>query len=181
MGIHLIDKGLRYCPETISCESVDSPVGAILVASTSEGICFMGLSTGKEADMEVLHAEFPSSQLTWIHDDRHSQAATEVFHPSSSAIDILLWGTPLQKAVWKALLQIPRNATVSYERLSLMAGYPRAIRAVASAVGRNRIAPLLPCHRVVRKSGAIGQYRWGVGAKMAILGYESLHFVNVKN
>jgi O-6-methylguanine DNA methyltransferase len=86
----------------------------------------------------------------------------------------LLVGTHLQQSVWKALLEIPRGETVSYLDLAIKIGKPKAYRAVANAVGANPISPLIPCHRVVRKGGALGGYYWGTEVKAKLLQEEGL-------
>ena len=89
-----------------------------------------------------------------------------------------LEGTPFQKKVWQALTEIPKGKTLTYKELARRIGRPRAIRAVANAVGRNPLAPLIPCHRVIRSDGAIGGYsgKGGVKAKIKLLKKEGLTF-----
>lgn len=87
---------------------------------------------------------------------------------------LLLVGTPLQQSVWKALLEIPKGKTVSYQDLAMKVGKPKAYRAVANAVGANPISPLIPCHRVLRKGGALGGYYWGTESKQALLKEEGI-------
>jgi len=84
----------------------------------------------------------------------------------------VLKGSPLQLKVWEALLSIPYGATTTYAALARGAGAPAAVRAVASAVGDNPIAVLIPCHRVLRATGAFGGYRWGIPRKAALLAVE---------
>lgn len=81
-------------------------------------------------------------------------------------------GSPLQIQVWEALLQIPHNQTITYQELAEQIGRPSAWRAVANAVARNDIAYFVPCHRVVRKNGEIGGYRWGEEKKVLLLNTE---------
>jgi methylated-DNA-[protein]-cysteine S-methyltransferase len=87
-----------------------------------------------------------------------------------------LSGTDFQKAVWQALTKIPRGKTVSYQELAVMAGFPRAVRAVANAVGKNPMAPTIPCHRVIRSDGGIGGYsgHGGIAAKKKLLRDEGI-------
>ena len=89
-------------------------------------------------------------------------------------INCLLRGTDLQHRVWKALLEIPEGTTVTYQDLALRVKNPKAVRAVANAVGANPISPLIPCHRVIRKGGELGGYYWGVGAKKKLLAAEGV-------
>ncbi|MCL5875141.1 MAG: MGMT family protein, partial [Candidatus Dependentiae bacterium] len=80
-----------------------------------------------------------------------------------------LQGTPLQLKIWHALREIPQGSTVNYQDLAIQIGHPKAWRAVANAVGKNPIAYLIPCHRVIRKDGTLGGYRWGIHKKQALL------------
>src|SRR5207245_5548736 len=86
---------------------------------------------------------------------------------------LLLMGTNFQIKVWQALLTIPAGAVVTYESIGALIGAPSASRAIGAAVGQNPIAYLIPCHRVIRKTGALGGYRWGHARKQAILGWEA--------
>ena len=81
-------------------------------------------------------------------------------------------GTPFQRKVWQTLMQTQRGETLSYEALALRAGEPKAIRAVASAVAQNRVAMLVPCHRVIHKDGTLGEYHWGKTLKQQLLDWE---------
>ncbi len=96
-------------------------------------------------------------------------------HPSGDAVRLLLAGTNFQIKVWEALLRIPPGSACTYEDVAQWVGQPSAARAVGGAVGANAIAYLIPCHRVIRKSGVIQEYRWGSTRKKAILGWEASH------
>jgi AraC family transcriptional regulator of adaptative response/methylated-DNA-[protein]-cysteine methyltransferase len=85
----------------------------------------------------------------------------------------LVKGTPFQVRVWRALLRVPSGTLVTYGNLAAAIGQPMAARAVGSAVGKNNLAYLIPCHRVIRKTGVIGDYRWGPSRKRAIVAWES--------
>ena len=86
---------------------------------------------------------------------------------------LYLIGAPFQIKVWEALLQIPSGHVTTYSEIAQCVGKPRAVRAVGTAVGRNPISWLIPCHRALRKSGALGGYHWGLPVKRALLAYES--------
>ena len=104
------------------------------------------------------------------------EVAERVFDPDAArrdSIRLLVKGTNFQIAVWKALLKIPPGRLVAYEQVARAIGRPSASRAVGSAVGANRISYLIPCHRVIRGSGALGGYAWGVPRKRAIIGWEA--------
>lgn len=87
---------------------------------------------------------------------------------------LALRGTPFQRAIWQALLGIPRGETRTYREIASAIGKPRATRAVGSAVGANPIAVIIPCHRVIRADGALGGYAWGVDAKIRLLQSEGV-------
>ena len=87
-------------------------------------------------------------------------------------VKILLKGTHFQRLVWKALLSIPQGETVSYQEIAKRVGRPRSVRAVGQAVGRNPVAIFIPCHRVLRKDGQLGGYRWGPERKQLLLAGE---------
>ena len=88
-------------------------------------------------------------------------------------IEVVLQGTKLQQLVWSRLAQIPEGEMLTYSQVAALAGHDKAVRAVASAIGANVVAGLIPCHRVVRKSGELGGYRWGVERKAQMLGAET--------
>jgi AraC family transcriptional regulator of adaptative response/methylated-DNA-[protein]-cysteine methyltransferase len=93
--------------------------------------------------------------------------------PPEAPFSLFLKGTNFQTKVWKALLRIPPGAVTTYGRLARVMGAPKSARAVGSAVAKNPIAYLIPCHRVIRETGVLGEYRWGSARKRAILGWEA--------
>ncbi|HEY7804236.1 MAG TPA: methylated-DNA--[protein]-cysteine S-methyltransferase, partial [Orrella sp.] len=107
-------------------------------------------------------------------DDARAKAlVTAAFSQGSLTLPLVLSGTDFQRQVWRALLQIPLGETISYAQLASRVGKPGAARAVGSAVGANQIGFLVPCHRVVRQDGVIGQFRWGSDVKQRLLEWES--------
>ena len=153
----------------------ESPFGKYLLALTDKGICHLDFITmGMGESLNSLHAQWPDSTLIHNHD------VTKVVHKNlfdnvsgkKEVISLLLKGTNFQIQVWQALLKIPYGKISTYEELASLAGNQAATRASASAIARNGIAWLIPCHRVVRKIGESGQYRWGAGRKKIILAYE---------
>ncbi len=151
-----------------------SPLGEYLLAVTDRGICHISFITGDKAATESsFKKEWSLAQL------QHEQALTEVVHQqifyqnAAQEIQLLLRGTPFQLQVWQALLSIPFGKVSSYETLAKTAGNSAATRAAASAIARNRIAYLIPCHRVIHKIGESGEYRWGSTRKKMLLAYES--------
>ena len=99
-----------------------------------------------------------------------------IFQPATGSLEklpVLIQGTNFQLKVWEALLSIPKGAVTTYQQIAQSIGHPAAVRAVGSAVGDNPIAYLIPCHRVIRKEGMLGEYRWGSLRKKALIGWEA--------
>ncbi|MBI2309255.1 MAG: bifunctional helix-turn-helix domain-containing protein/methylated-DNA--[protein]-cysteine S-methyltransferase [Rhodocyclales bacterium] len=153
-----------------------TPLGSIICGLTPRGVCHLQfVDAGDEAAAEAaLRAEWPRAVCT-RDDDAVAAIARQLFAPLAGdrPIALLLRGTNFQIKVWEALLRVPAGCAVSYGDLAGMADMPRAQRAVGTAIARNRIAVLVPCHRVIRESGEIGQYSWGSERKSALLAYES--------
>ncbi len=155
-----------------------SPFGQAFLAASERGITRLAFTEGGDgawrAEVERLERAWPAAEIR--RDDRATGDLVErVFDPPGDAGEILVRvsGTNFQLAVWKALLAIPRGAVTSYQAVAEAAGRPGATRAVGSVVGANPVAYLIPCHRVIRKTGAIGDYRWGVARKRALIAWES--------
>ena len=151
-----------------------TPFGKCLIATTERGICHLGFvdgSEGRAIDNLVEHWKNAS-----MSEDYASTAplVNRIFLEGESALPLRLHlrGTNFQIKVWEALLSIPPGALTTYEQIAAQIGSPRAMRAVGSAVGDNPIAYLIPCHRVIRKSGEFGNYLYGSARKKAILARE---------
>jgi AraC family transcriptional regulator, regulatory protein of adaptative response / methylated-DNA-[protein]-cysteine methyltransferase len=154
-----------------------SPFGECLLAVTDRGLCGMQFVTGdRAAALAELGGRWPAAELV-LDDDATRETHQRVFRAPSGAEDppvtLLLSGTNFQIRVWDALLRIPEGELTTYGHLAADIGAPDAARAVGSAVGRNPIAYLIPCHRVIRGSGTFGEYRWGSARKAAMLGWEA--------
>ena len=152
-----------------------SPFGTCLVAVTGRGICHLGFVQSTEGDaLDVLTAAWKNARM--IEDHKSTKPLVgQIFDASARGrLNLHLRGTNFQLKVWEALLQIPAGMATTYENLAERIGQPAASRAVGSAVGHNPIAVLIPCHRVIRKVGEFGNYRYGSTRKMALLAYESL-------
>ncbi len=162
---------------TISWGWFDSPFGKALVMGTSKGICGLALSceTGDAAAMQDLTsrwglAEFvenPEVLRPWVQTAFGARATTMAKAP------LYLIGAPFQIKVWEALLQVPSGQVTTYSSIAASIGTPKAVRAVGTAVGRNPVSWLIPCHRALRKSGELGGYHWGLPVKRAMLAYEA--------
>jgi AraC family transcriptional regulator, regulatory protein of adaptative response / methylated-DNA-[protein]-cysteine methyltransferase len=157
-----------------------TPFGKCLIGLTERGICHLGFVSGSEGDaIDGLVSEWKEARMV---EDYRSTAAlvgpifdlrydTRIRQP----ITLHLRGTNFQLKVWEALMQIPAGAATTYEGLAQWVGKPNASRAVGSAVGHNPIAVLIPCHRVIRKIGDFGNYRYGELRKKALLAREYLN------
>ena len=153
------------------------PFGEALLAVTDRGICalFFAGEGERPAALGRLREDWNNARCV------QDRAATggivqRIFAPVSSAkgpLTLYLRGTNFQVKVWEALLTIPAGQLTTYERIARSIGRPGALRAVGSAVGRNPVAFVIPCHRVIRKSGEMGGYHWGVERKRLILAWES--------
>lgn len=155
----------------------ESPFGAALVMGTSKGICGIGFAgeTGAEAAMTDLMSRWPKA--TFVEDPMMLRPWVLVAFGAAdgnlSQAPIYLIGAPFQIKVWEALLTIPSGQVTTYSEIAQAVGAPRAARAVGTAVGRNPISWLIPCHRALRKSGGLGGYHWGLPVKRAMLAYEA--------
>ena len=154
-----------------------SPFGSCLAGKTDRGICWLSFHDKPNRDgIEQLQSEWKGASLVES-DDAIKNEMNQVFGKEqdvSTEFMVHLKGTNLQIRVWEALLKIPQGKLVSYSYLAKVVERPDAVRAVASAVGRNPVSYLVPCHRVIRQSGGLGGYRWGLTRKTAILARESL-------
>lgn len=155
-----------------------SPFGECLLASTGRGLCGLTFldGGGRPAEVAALQARWPHAHLVEDTDGTAPTAARIFALPLQSPnhpITLLLAGTNFQLKVWEALLRVPLGSVCTYEEVAAGIGQPSAARAVGGAVGSNAIAYLIPCHRVIRKSGVIQEYRWGSTRKKAMLGWEA--------
>ena len=155
-----------------------SPFGKCLVAVTERGICHLGFTqTSEGAAIDNLVADWKNARM--IEDNRGTAPLIEPIFDlkhRGKPLNIHLRGTNFQLKVWEALLKIPTGVVTTYEGLAERIGQPAATRAVGTAVGHNPIAVLIPCHRVIRKVGEFGNYRYGALRKKALLARE---FINM--
>ena len=152
-----------------------SPFGKCLVAVTERGICHLGFVQTSEGDaIDNLVSEWKNARMIEDHKST-AQLIESIFDAKARGkLNIHLRGTNFQLKVWEALLKIPAGTVTTYEGLAERIGQPTASRAVGTAVGHNPIAVLIPCHRVIRKVGEFGNYRYGAPRKKALLAYESV-------
>jgi AraC family transcriptional regulator, regulatory protein of adaptative response / methylated-DNA-[protein]-cysteine methyltransferase len=152
----------------------ESPFGAAFVATTGRGLCALAFVAPDDAgrSLRELRKRWPGAVLR-ADQEATREAARLAFGGGTNAVTLFLKGTNFQIRVWEALLRIPSGRAVTYEDIARQIGAPTAMRAVGAAVGQNPVAYLIPCHRVLRKSGAFGDYHWGATRKKAILAWES--------
>ena len=163
-----------------------SPFGECLLAVTERGICGLGFvgAGGRRKILADFRSRWPEAE--WVEAPRSTQPhVSRIFRGDrrngDRPLTLLLRGTNFQIKVWEALLKIPLGAVVPYEELAARVCSERAARAVGSAVGKNPVAFLIPCHRVIRKAGGIGGYHWGAARKKAILAWEAARTLGARD
>ena len=155
-----------------------TPFGDCLVAESERGVCHLTFidDHGPDAALEKLRLKWPEARLRRS-DATTASLASRIFErPGGNSkrptLRTFVTGSTFQVRVWRALLRVPPGSLVTYGQLAAAVGQPRAARAVGSAVGQNPVAYLIPCHRVIRETGVIGEYRWGRVRKRAMVGWE---------
>ncbi len=139
---------------------------------------WLAVMTPDEKICALAWKAFPDSQTLLKRFKKHALIEKKIHLPVK--LSCLLVGTPLQHQVWMALLDIPQGQTWSYQQLASHIHKPKAVRAVANAVGANPISPLIPCHRVIRSNNQMGGYYWGNKAKLALLQEEGVDIATLK-
>lgn len=159
----------------INYSFAESPFGNIIVASTTKGICHLAFADDEKDALQQLQSQFPKAAFRQVV-DTIQQNALFIFTQdwkNLSKIKLHLKGTPFQIKVWEALLKIPMGDVSTYSSLASGIGNPNASRAVGTAIGDNPVAFLIPCHRVIKSTGELGQYHWGSIRKTAMIGWEA--------
>jgi AraC family transcriptional regulator, regulatory protein of adaptative response / methylated-DNA-[protein]-cysteine methyltransferase len=156
--------------------SAQTMFGDILIAATEKGICHISFIDQPASGADLLKKAFPGSIVIKQQHGFHKEAL-KFFKEKAGDSDwdrlkLHVKGTPFQLSVWKALLTIPKGELTTYGDLAREIGRPKASRAVGSAVGKNPVAFIIPCHRVIASTGVIGNYRWGSVRKAAMVGRE---------
>ncbi|HEX7110990.1 MAG TPA: methylated-DNA--[protein]-cysteine S-methyltransferase [Mizugakiibacter sp.] len=171
--------------EAVRYTTLDTPLGRMLVAATVRGICAVTLGANDRELVAALQAEFPRAALERIDAGRDEWLSAVVAHvahelgwsdaaaPALPPLDVA--ATAFQWRVWEALTRIPAGETRSYGEIAAAIGAPHAARAVGRACGSNRLALIVPCHRVIREDGSLGGWRWGVARKRKLLRAERGH------
>lgn len=152
-----------------------TPFGKMMAASTPQGICRVSFLTEDEQAGKILKDEFPQAELRQTAEPEQIRLAGYFQKNGStmSGIDLHLKGTPFQISVWEALLRIPEGKLAHCSDIAKEIENPKALRAVGSAVGKNPIAYFIPCHRIIKADGGLGNYRWGRVRKAAMIGWEA--------
>lgn len=158
---------------TIRWGMFDTPFGPALATATDRGLCGLGFlsETDEDAARADLFNRWPAADF--IHDPDALRPLVTAATERRGKTALHLIGGPFQIKVWEALLRIPEGEVTTYSTLAEAIGHPAAVRAVGTAVGRNPISWLIPCHRVLRKEGTLGGYHWGLPVKRALLAWES--------
>ncbi len=156
----------------------DTPFGTSLIATTARGICNLYFldTTDEQTATQRLRLTWKNAEI--IRDEQTTQSLCDLIFNSETLseqkpLTLLVKGTNFQIQVWRALLQLPFGAIATYQTIAQMVARPTAARAVGNAIGKNPIGYLIPCHRVIRESGELGGYGWGVDRKTVMLGWEA--------
>ena len=150
-----------------------SPFGEALAMATDRGLCGMAFAEdrGRDAAFADMAGRWPLARFS---EDRTAVAPwAEAALGGCGESKLFMIGAPFQIKVWEALLSIPTGQVTTYSEIARVVGHPKAVRAVGTAVGRNPVSWLIPCHRALRKSGGLGGYHWGLPIKRAMLAWEA--------
>lgn len=153
----------------------ESPFGEVLAASTGKGICNLFFTDDEEQALRELRQHWSQADIS-EGEDEHLRNLRHIFSKNADDLDEIklhIQGTDFQIKVWEALLRIPAGKLVTYSDVARSINNAKASRAVGSALARNPVAYLIPCHRVIKKVGGIGEYRWGDTRKTVIIGWEA--------
>lgn len=161
---------------TISYATDDTPFGPAVIMRTVRGICGIEFLQNGEQAQDVVQRRWPGAMVEKnLHPDSVLSRLLDGSANLDAPIPLHLKGTPFQIRVWEALLNIPAGHASTYKRIADEVCTPKAARAVGGAIGKNPVAVLIPCHRVIKESGVVEGYRWGSTRKRALLGWESAH------
>ncbi len=158
---------------TITYGWFNSPFGEVLAMGTDRGLCGMAFAdeVGRDEAWRDMTARWPAATFTENPARLMPWVGAAFGQTGETALHLI--GAPFQVKVWEALLNIPSGHVTTYSEIANRIGSPKATRAVGTAVGRNPVSWLIPCHRAIRKSGGLGGYHWGLPVKRAMLAYEA--------
>lgn len=155
----------------------ETPFGEALIGFTDKGICYLGFIDNNKNEIFNRFKELWENANLYF-DEKAANEYLENIFIKNKKYSLLVKGTNLQINVWRALLNLPNGVVATYQDIANFVDKPKAARAVASAIGKNHIGYLIPCHRVIAKSGAMSGYRWGIERKKILIAYESLNKQN---
>jgi len=163
----------------ISFSFFSSPFGRIVVASMSQGVCYTGYMISREMALQELRSRFPNAVLRSQKNKQHEHVKKLFAGKWEKGEKLLLYlkGTEFQLKVWKELLKIPAGSLSTYGKIATAIGYPKAQRAVGTAIGRNPILYIIPCHRVIAQNGKMGGFYWGIEKKIELLNAENAGYL----
>ncbi|MGD1006583.1 MAG: methylated-DNA--[protein]-cysteine S-methyltransferase [Ignavibacteriaceae bacterium] len=151
----------------------NTPFGSCLLAVTERGICSINfIEDDSDNSLDGLHQEWENATIR--NNQKRTKEYSEIIFDTSTKknLKLLVRGTKFQVKVWEALLKIPFGSVTNYQTIANIIKNPGAVRAVSSAIGNNPVAYVIPCHRVIRREGLVGQYHWGAARKAVIIGWE---------
>ena len=150
-----------------------TPFGEALIAFTKRGVSYLGFVDNNK---EAIFSRFKElwEKATLLENDKKAQDFLDNIFIEKKKFDLYVKGTNFQINIWKALLNIPNGTITTYQDIANSVNKPKAVRAVATAIGSNHIGYLVPCHRVLAKSGAMSGYRWGIERKKILIAYEAI-------
>lgn len=158
---------------TVNWGWFESPFGDMLAMGTRRGICGVAFASefGREATFSDMAGRWPRADFAQNPDAIRGWVDAALKQRGEARLHVI--GAPFQIKIWEALISIPAGSVSTYSDIARAAGFPKAARAVGTAIGRNPISWLIPCHRAIRKSGGLGGYHWGLPVKRALLAWES--------
>jgi len=167
----------------ISYSFFSSRFGKMVVASMPQGVCYVGYAISRESALQEIRNRFPNDTIR-VHKNKQHEYVKKLFAgkwEKEEKLLLYLKGTEFQLNVWKALLQIPTGSLSTYSKIAAKIGCSKAQRAVGTAIGKNPVLYLIPCHRVISQGGKMGGFYWGIEKKVELLNAENagyLHFVS---
>ena len=165
----------------ISYSFFSSPFGEMLVASMPQGVCYVGYALSREEALQELRDRFPKAVFR-IHKNKQHEQVKKLFAgrwEKGKKLVFYLKGTEFQLKVWEALLRIPTGTLSTYNKIAAAIGCPKAQRAVGTAIGKNPILYIIPCHRVIAQDGKMGGFYWGIEKKIELLNAEDAGYLHL--
>lgn len=159
----------------ISYHYYQTKFGQILIGSTNIGICYLAFETNEKPALPYLKEIYPNGNFKIANEKFHQTVLDFIEGKVEQEITFHLKGTSFQLDVWKTLLEIPMGSLTSYGEIAKKINKPKAFRAVGTAIGKNPISVLIPCHRVIQTNGNFGGYMWGLPTKFLLIGWEGLY------